>query len=115
MDENLVGKISIASNGNVNDKERNQIVFDQIADMERKKQGRSIDKIIDRFTKLDLDRSQIHDAIKKLLDGNVIQSYTYNSNLCYKVKKSFEDTNIDNYIAHSKTVTPLNTAIPKSV
>ena len=45
MDENLVGKISIVDYGNANEKERNQMVFDQIADLERKKTG-SIDKII---------------------------------------------------------------------
>ena len=104
MDENVVGEISIVGNGNVNEKERNQMVFDQIADLEPKKQGRSIDKIIDCCTKLDLDRSHVDDAIKKLLDGNVIQSYAYNSNLCYKVKK----------IAHNETVTPLNITTSKS-
>ena len=44
---------------------------------------------------------------------NVIQSYTYNSNLCYKVKKNFENSNTDSYIAHKKTVAPLNIATPK--
>ena len=84
MDENLVDEIGVLGNGNVNKKERNQMVFDHIADLERKKQGRSIGKIIDCCTKLGLDRSQVDDAIKKLLDGNVIQNYTYNSNLCNK-------------------------------
>ena len=97
MDENLVGEISIVSNGNVNEKERSQMVFDQIVDLERKKQGWSIDKITDCCTKVGLDRLQIDDAIKKLLDGNIIQSYTYNSNLCYKVKRNFEDSSTDNY------------------
>ena len=68
------------------------------------------DKIIDCCTKLNLDRSKNDDAIKNLLDGNVIQSYTYNSNLCYKVKKNFEGTNTDSYIAHNETETPLNIA-----
>ena len=44
---------------------------------------------------------------------NVIQSYTYNSNLCYKVKKNFENSNTDSYIAHKETVAPLNIATPK--
>ena len=35
MDENLVGEISIVSNGNVNEKEVNQMVFDQMADLQR--------------------------------------------------------------------------------
>ena len=35
------------------------MVFEQIADLERKKQGRSIDKIIDCCTKLGIDRSQV--------------------------------------------------------
>ena len=68
------------------------------------------DKIIDCCTKLNLDRSKNDDAIKNLLDGNVIQSYTYNNNLCYKVKKNFEGTNTDSYIAHNETETPLNIA-----
>ena len=82
--------------------------------MNEKKQGRSTDKIIDCFTKkLGLDRSQVDNAIKKLLDGNFTQSYTYNSNLCYKVMKNFENSNTDSYIAHNETVTPLNIATPK--
>ena len=52
-------EISIFDHDNVNEKERNQMVFDQIADLERKKQGRSIDKIIDCCTKLGLGRSQV--------------------------------------------------------
>ena len=39
MDENRVDKISIVGHGNVNEKKRNQMVFDQIVDLERKKQG----------------------------------------------------------------------------
>ena len=40
MDENRVDKISIVGHGSVNEKKkRNQMVFDQIADLERKKQG----------------------------------------------------------------------------
>ena len=35
MDENLVGEISIVGNGNVNEKEVNQMVFDQMADLQR--------------------------------------------------------------------------------
>ena len=35
------------------------MVFDQIADLERKKQRRSINKIIDCCTKLGIDRSQV--------------------------------------------------------
>ena len=50
MDENLVDEIGVVGNGNVNKKERNQMVFDHIADLERKKQGRSIGKIIDCCT-----------------------------------------------------------------
>ena len=68
MNENLVGEISIVGNGNVNKTERNQMVFEQIADLEWKKQGRSIDKITDCCTKLGLDRSHVDDAFKKLLD-----------------------------------------------
>ena len=51
------------------------------------KQRRSIDEIIDCCTKLGLDGLQIDSTIKRLLDGNVIQSYTYNSNHCYEMKK----------------------------
>ena len=69
------------------------------------------DKIIGCCSKLNLGRSQ--NAIKNLLDGNVIQSYIYNSNLCYKVKKNFEGTNTDSYIAHNETETPLNIAKPQ--
>ena len=36
MDENQVDEISIVGHGDVNKKERNKIVFDQIADLERK-------------------------------------------------------------------------------
>ena len=57
MDENQVKKISIVVHGNVNEKERNKMVFDQIVELERKRQGRSIDKIIDCCTKLGIDRS----------------------------------------------------------
>ena len=46
MDENQVDEISIVGHGNVNKKKRNKMVFNQIADLERKKQGRSINKII---------------------------------------------------------------------
>ena len=74
----------------------------------------SIHKIIDCCTnKLGLGRSQVDDDIKNLLEGNVIQSYTYNSNLCYKVKKIFENSNTDSYIARNETVTSLNIATPK--
>ena len=37
----------------------NKMVFEQIADLEWKKEGRSIDKIIDYCTKLGIDRSQV--------------------------------------------------------
>ena len=47
MDENQVDEVSIVGHGDVNKKERSKMVFDQIADPERKKQGRSIDKIVD--------------------------------------------------------------------
>ena len=57
MDKNQVDEISIVGHGNVNKKERNQMVFEQIADPERNKQGRSIDKIINYCTKLGIDRS----------------------------------------------------------
>ena len=59
MDENQVDEISINDHGNVNEKEINKMAFEQIADLERKKQGRSIDKIIDCSTKLGIDRSQV--------------------------------------------------------
>ena len=36
MDENQVDEISIVGHGNVNEKEKNKMVFDQIADQERK-------------------------------------------------------------------------------
>ena len=39
MDENLAGKISVVDYGNANEKERNQMVFHQIADLERKRTG----------------------------------------------------------------------------
>ena len=39
MDENLAGKISVVYYGNANEKERNQMVFHQIADLERKRTG----------------------------------------------------------------------------
>ena len=60
-----------------------------------------------------LDRSQVKDGFKKLLDGDVFQSYKYNNNLCYRVKKNFEGSNIVSYFAHNETVTPLNIAAPK--
>ena len=59
MDENQVDEISIVDHGNVNEKERNKMFFEQIADLERKKQGRWIDKIIDCCTKLGIDRLQV--------------------------------------------------------
>ena len=37
----------------------NKMVFDQIAELERKKQGGSIDKTIDCITKLGINRSQV--------------------------------------------------------
>ena len=46
MDENLVVDISIVGNGNETEKERNQMVFDLIVDLEQKKKRRLIDKII---------------------------------------------------------------------
>ena len=53
----LTLNISVVGNANVNENERNQVVFDLIVDLEWKKQGRSIDKIIDCYTKkLGLDR-----------------------------------------------------------
>ena len=55
MDENLVDEIGIVGNDNVNKNEINQMVFDHIADLERKKQRRSISKIIDCCAKLSLD------------------------------------------------------------
>ena len=57
--------------------------------------------------KLGVDRSQVGDAIKKILNGNLIQSYTYNRNFCYKMKKNFENSNTDSYITHNETLTPL--------
>ena len=59
MDENQVDEISIIGHGNVNQKERNKMVFDQIADLERRRQGRSIDKVIDCCIKLGLDGSEV--------------------------------------------------------
>ena len=59
MDENQVDEISIVDHGNISEKERNKMVFEQILDLERKKQGRSIHKIIDCCTKLGVDRSQV--------------------------------------------------------
>ena len=59
MDENQVDEISIVGHGDVNEKERHQMVFNHIANLERKKQGRLIDKIIDSGTTLGLDRSQV--------------------------------------------------------
>ena len=38
MDENLVDDFSIVGNGNVNEKERNQMVFDLKVDLEWKNQ-----------------------------------------------------------------------------
>ena len=51
--------VLLAIYSNVNEKERNKMAFDLIADLERKKQGRSIDKIIDCCTELGLGRSQV--------------------------------------------------------
>ena len=59
MDENQVDEISIVGHDNINEKERNKMVFDLIADLEREKQGRSMDKIMDCCTKLGIDRSQV--------------------------------------------------------
>ena len=39
MDENQVDEISIVGHGNVNEKERNQMVFNHIANLERKNRG----------------------------------------------------------------------------
>ena len=50
MDEIQVDEISITGHRNVNEKQRNQIVSDQIADLTRKKQERPIDKIIEYCT-----------------------------------------------------------------
>ena len=72
MDENQVDEIGIVGHGNVNKKEKNQMVSEQRADLERKKQGRSIDKIIDCCTKIGIDRSQVEK------DGSVS---LYNRNL----------------------------------
>ena len=90
MDENIVGEIS--NGGNVtkkkgNEKEKESTGFWPDSRPRTEKQRRSIDTIIDCCTKLGLDGLQIDNTIKKLLDGNVIQSYTYNSNHCYKMKK----------------------------
>ena len=98
MDENLVDEIGVVGNGNVNKKERNQMVFDHIADLERKKQGRSIGKIIDCCTKLGLDRSQVDDAIKKLLDGNLFR--ITHTTAIFAIK-NFEDSNTDSYNANN--------------
>ena len=59
MDENQVDEISIVGHGNVNEKERNQMVFNYIANLEQKIQGRLMDKIIDSSTTLGRDISQV--------------------------------------------------------
>ena len=63
INENQVYEISIADHGNVNEKERNKMVFEQIPDLERKNQGRSIHKIIDCCTKLGIDGSQVEKVV----------------------------------------------------
>ena len=57
------------------------MVFDLIADLELKKQGRSIDKIIDSCTKLGQDRSQVEK------DGSVS---IHNKNLQVLVTEMFK-------------------------
>ena len=39
IDENQVGEVSIVDHGNINEKERNKMVLEQIQDLERKKTG----------------------------------------------------------------------------
>ena len=87
------------------------MIFDLIVDLEQKTQGRSIDEIVYCWTKK-VGSRQADDAIKKLFYNNVIQSYTYNSNLCFKVKKNFENSNTDSYISYSETAAPLNISSP---
>ena len=81
MDENQVDEISIVGHDNINEKERNQMVFDLIADLEREKQGRSMDKIMDCCTKLGIDRSQVEK------DGSV---FIHNINLQVLVTEMFK-------------------------
>ena len=62
MNENVVDDISvvdksIVDKSNVNKKEKNRMVFNHTVDLEHKKQGMSIDKVIDCCTKLGLDKS----------------------------------------------------------
>ena len=81
MDENQVDEISIVGHDNINEKERNKMVFDLIADLEREKQGRSMDKIMDCCTKLGIDRSQVEK------DGSV---FIHNINLQVLVTEMFK-------------------------
>ena len=61
------------------------MAFDQIADLEWEKQGRSVDKIIDCCTKLGIDRSQverdssvsIHNINFQVLVTDVKNQYRY--------------------------------------
>ena len=57
------------------------MVFDLIADLERKKQGGSIDRTVDCCTKLGLDRSQVEK------DGSVS---IHNKNLQVLVTEMFK-------------------------
>ena len=81
INENQVYEISIVDHGNVNKKEMNKMVFEQIPDLERKNQGRSIDKIIDCCTKLGIDGSQVE---------NVVSVAIHNKNLHVLVTDMFK-------------------------
>ena len=53
MDENQVDEISIVGHGNVNEKERNKMVFDQIADqvsIDRSQVFHLVDRCISQFS-----------------------------------------------------------------
>lgn len=57
MNENVVDDISVVDKSNVNKKEKNGMVFNHTVDLEHKRQGMSIDKVIDCCTKLGLNKS----------------------------------------------------------
>ena len=67
MNENLLENANTVHNNNANEKKVYQMLFNLVPHLERKKQGGSIDKIVDCSSKkLVLGGSQIEDAIRKL-------------------------------------------------
>ena len=46
MNENVVDDISVVDKSNVNKKEKNGMVFNHTVDLEHKRQGMSIDKVM---------------------------------------------------------------------